>query len=151
MFLDAGGDGEDVRVEDDVLRRKAGLLGQEAIRALADFDLALEAIGLAALVKRHHHHRRAVPADQLRLAHKLLFAFLEADGVHDALALEALEAGLDDRPFRAVDHDRHTGDVRLRSDEIHEGRHGLLRIEHRFVHVHIDDLRAVLDLLFGDG
>ena len=30
-------------------------------------------------------------------------------------------------------------------------RHRLLRIEHRLVHVDVDDLRAVLDLLFGDG
>ena len=70
VLLDAGGDRQDVRVEDDVLRREAGLLGQDAIRALADLDLALETVGLAALVERHHHHRRAVTADQLRLAHE---------------------------------------------------------------------------------
>ena len=59
--------------------------------------------------------------------------------------------GLDHRPFRAVDHDRHAGDVRFRSDQIQEMRHGLLGIEHSFVHVDVNDLRAVLDLLLGDG
>ena len=70
VLLDAGGDREDVRVEDDVLRREADLLRQDAIGALADLDLALEAVGLAALVERHHHHRRAVTTDQLGLAHE---------------------------------------------------------------------------------
>ena len=120
VLLDAGGDGQDVRIEDDVLRREADFLRQDAIGALADLDLALEAVGLAVLVEGHHHHRRAVTADQLRLAHELLLAFLEADRVDDALALQALQAGLDDRPFRAVDHDRHAGDVRLRGDQVQE-------------------------------
>ena len=43
VLLDAGGDGEDVRVEDDVLGRKAGLLGQQLVGARADLDLALVA------------------------------------------------------------------------------------------------------------
>ena len=36
VLLDAGGDREDVRVEDDVLGREADLLGEDAIGALAD-------------------------------------------------------------------------------------------------------------------
>ena len=42
VLLDAGGDGEDVGVEDDVLGREADLLGQDAVGALADRDLALD-------------------------------------------------------------------------------------------------------------
>ena len=30
---------------------------------------------------------------------------------------------------------------------IQEPRHGVHRVEHAFVHVHVDDLRAVLDLI----
>ena len=33
VLLDAGGDGEDVRVEDDVLGREADLLGQQLVGA----------------------------------------------------------------------------------------------------------------------
>ena len=40
VLLDAGRDGEDVRVEDDVLGRKAGLFGQQLVGARADRDLA---------------------------------------------------------------------------------------------------------------
>ena len=36
VLLDAGGDGEDVRIEDDVFRRKADLFGEKQIRPLAD-------------------------------------------------------------------------------------------------------------------
>ena len=43
MLLDAGRDREDVRVEDDVLGIEAGAVDQQAIRALADRDLALHA------------------------------------------------------------------------------------------------------------
>ena len=67
VLLDARGDGEDVRVEDDVLRREADLLGEQDRSAFADLDLALERVGLPALVEGHHHHRRAVTADKLRL------------------------------------------------------------------------------------
>ena len=64
-------------------------------------------------------------------------------------ALNAFQAGLDHFPVRAVDHDRHAGNVRLRRDVMQKRRHGLLGIEHGFVHVDVDDLRAVFDLLPG--
>ena len=40
MLLEAGRDRQDVRIENDVVRRKAGALGQEPVGARADFDLA---------------------------------------------------------------------------------------------------------------
>ena len=47
MLVDPRRDGEDVRVEDQVLGREAGLLREELVRALADRDLALDRVGLA--------------------------------------------------------------------------------------------------------
>ena len=44
---------------------------------------------LALLVERHHHQRRAVLLHNACLLPELLFALLERDGVHDALALQA--------------------------------------------------------------
>jgi hypothetical protein len=41
VLLDAGGDGEDVRIEDDVFRREADLFDQQVVGAGADLDLAL--------------------------------------------------------------------------------------------------------------
>ena len=43
VLLDAGPDGEDVRVEDDVLRLEPDDLGQQPVRARRDRDLAVRA------------------------------------------------------------------------------------------------------------
>ena len=55
-----GGHREDIGIEDDVLGRKADLLDQDVVGALADLDLALARVGLALFVERHHHHGGAV-------------------------------------------------------------------------------------------
>jgi hypothetical protein len=78
VLLDAGGDGEDVGVEDDVLGREVHLVDQDAVGALADLDLALEGVGLALLVEGHHHGGGAVAPDQRGLAPELGLAFLHA-------------------------------------------------------------------------
>ena len=52
VLLDAGGDREHVRVEDDVFRRKADLRGQQLVGARTDVDLALDRVGLALLRRR---------------------------------------------------------------------------------------------------
>ena len=75
-----------------------------------------------------------------------VFAALEADRVDDALALHAFEACFDDRPLGAVDHDRHLANVWLGGHEVEEARHAGLAVEHAFVEIDIDDLRAFLDL-----
>ncbi len=67
VLLDAGGDGEDVRVEDDVFRREADLFGQYPVGALADLDLARAGVGLTLLVEGHDDDSGAVAPDQLRL------------------------------------------------------------------------------------
>ena len=125
-------------------------LGQQLVGALADRDLALDRVGLAGLVERHDDDAGAVALDDLRLVEEVRLAFLQADRVDDALALDALEAGFDDRPARAVDHHRHAGDLRLGRDVVQERRHRLLGVEHAFVHVDVDDVRAAADLLGRD-
>ena len=62
VLFHAGGDGEDVGIEDDVLRREADLVHQNFVGAFADRRLALERVGLALSVERHHHHRGTVAA-----------------------------------------------------------------------------------------
>ena len=52
MLLDAGGDGEDVGIEDDVLGRKARVR-QQRVGALADLHLACPRVGLTLLVEGH--------------------------------------------------------------------------------------------------
>ena len=151
VLLHAGADREDVRIENDVLRREPDFLGEQIVSALGDGDAALEGVGLAALIEGHHDDRRAVTADELRVAKKFFLAFLKTDRVDDAFALKAFQARFDDFPFRGIHHHGHPGDVRFGGDEVGKTRHRSDAIDHAFVHADVDDLRAVLDLLPGDG
>ncbi len=149
VLFDTGGDGEDIEVEDDVFGREVELFDQQLVGALGDLDLAILGIGLALFVEGHDHHGGAVVQTGLGLFQELVFAFLERDGVDHPLALDTLQPGLDDFPLRGVDHHRHLGDIRLAGDQVQELAHGLDRVEHALVHVDIDDLGPVLDLLTG--
>ena len=150
VLLNAGGDGQDVRVEDNVLRREADFFGEQFVGSLANADFVVDFDRLALLVERHDDDRRAIPAAELCAAQELLFAVFEADRVDDRLALQRLQAGFDNRPFAAVDHHRHGADVVFAGDEPQVFRHDGFAIEQSFVHVDIDDVRAAVDLRAGD-
>ena len=143
----AGGDRKNVGVEDDVFGRKAHLLGEQLVGSCTDRGLALEGIGLPLLIEGHHDDGCAITPAQPGLAQELGLAFFHRDAVDDRFALHAAQPSLDHRPLRGVDHDRHPGDIGLGRNQIQEARHRGHRIEHRLVHVDIDDLRAVFDLL----
>jgi hypothetical protein len=128
-------------------RRKADAVDQDVVGARGDRHLALERIGLARFVKRHDDDRGAVAAYELRMADKRVLALLERDRIDHRLALHAFQSGFDHREFGGVDHQRHAGDVGLRGNEIEKRRHRLLGIEQALVHVDIEDLRAVFDLV----
>ena len=98
VLLHPGGDREDVGVEDDVRRVVARLLGEQPVGALADLDLALDGVGLPLLVEGHHDDGGAVALHAPGLREEILLALLQADRVHDALALDALQPGLDHVP-----------------------------------------------------
>ena len=151
VLLDAGGDGEDVGIEDDVLGREARLLGQQLVGAGADRHLALERVGLALFVERHDDDRGAIGAHQPRLTQEGLFALLHRDRVDQRLALHAFQAGLDHGEFRRIDHHRHARDVGLGGDEIEEFDHRRGGVDQPLVHVDVDDLRAVGDLVARHG
>ena len=146
VLLDAGRDRKDVGIEDDVLGRETDLLGQELVGALADRDLAIGRVGLALLVERHDDDGGTVAQHLFGVSEERLLALLETDGIDDRLALHALEARLDHGPLRGIDHDRHARDIGLGRDEVQERVHGFLGVEEAFVHVDVEDLRAVLDL-----
>src|SRR5262249_4987515 len=79
VLLDAGRDGEDVRIENDVLRREAGLLGGGFVGAWANFDFSVGGIGPGAFVEGHDDDGCAVTPDELRLLNEFPFAFLQTD------------------------------------------------------------------------
>ncbi len=151
VLLHASSDGEHVEIEDDVLRIHAHLFGENFIGALSDGDFVVFGRGLALFVERHDDGRRAIAHDFFGLRAELVFTALEADRVDDALTLHAFEASFDDRPLGAVDHDRHLANIGLGGHEVEEASHAGFAVEHAFVEINIDDLRAFLDLREHDG
>ena len=150
VLLEPGRHGEDVGVEDDVAGLEPGPLGEQPVRAPADLHLAFGGGGLPRLVERHHHRRRAVAPEGPGLREEVVLALLEADRVHDGLALHALQPRLDDRPLRAVDHHRHPRDLGLGGDEVEEAGHRRLGVEQRLVHVDVDEVGPAPHLVEGD-
>jgi hypothetical protein len=77
VLLDAGRDGEDVGIEDDVLGRETDLVGKKLIGARANPDFFIARGGLALLIKRHHDGGGAVAANEFCAAQEFGFAVLE--------------------------------------------------------------------------
>src|SRR5690606_1848692 len=100
VFFNTGGHGEDVWVENNVLRREADFVDQYAVRAFADFVFARFGISLTLFIKRHDHHGRTVAQAAFGFGDEFFFAFFQRYGVHDGLALNAFQTGFDDFPFR---------------------------------------------------
>ena len=99
MLLHAGGNGEDVRIEDNVFGRKTNFVDQHPVGAFADANLLMVGSGLPLLVEGHHHDRCAIFQHCSGVLAELLFAFLQRDRIHDALALQTFQSCLDDLPF----------------------------------------------------
>ena len=118
MLLDTGGDSENVRIENDVLRWESDFPGEDAVGARTDLDFAFDGVRLSLLVESHNDYGRAEPSNLASVFRENLFAFLEADRIDDAFALNALQSRLDHGPPGAVDHDRNPRDVRFGSDQI---------------------------------
>ena len=79
MLLDASGDCQHVRIEDDVLLGKPDLFCQKPVRPGADLDLAFDRVGLSRLIEGHDHDRCPVAPDQLRTLEERPLAFLQTD------------------------------------------------------------------------
>ena len=150
MLLDAGGDREDVRVEDDVLGREADLLGQELVGAGADLDLARLGVGLALLVEGHDDDGGAVGAAEAGVVQEASSpSFIEIE----------LTIGLPCTHFRPASITSHFDESIITGTRAMSGSaamrlrnvgHRLDRVDQALVHVDVDDLGAVLDLVARD-
>ena len=149
VLLQAGGHGEDVGVENDVLWRELDLIDKDAVGALADADFVLIRCGLALLVKGHDHRGGTVLFDLAGAFLEFVLAFLEGNRVHNALALQAFEAGLDDLPLGGIHHDRHLVHLRLGLEQDEEFGHRGHAIDEAFVHADVDHIGTALHLLTG--
>src|SRR5690606_39223530 len=99
VFLNTGGHGKDVGIENDVFRRETDLIDQNIVGAGANFVFTRCCICLTLFVKRHHDYGRAIAAAQFGVLDKFVYAFLHGNRVDDALALNALETSLDNFPL----------------------------------------------------
>ena len=99
VLIDTRRDGEDIWIEDNILRREAYHFGEQFVGALANLELPVCRIGLTFLVEGHDDSSRTVAFHLTRLFEERGLALLEADRVDDGLALHAFEACLDNRPF----------------------------------------------------
>ena len=151
VLFDAGGNRKNVRVKNDVFRRKADFVHQHSVSAFANFDFACVGVGLAFFIERHDHRGRAIALHQLGLAFELVQALFHADRIDDALALDAAQTRFDHGPFARIHHHWHAGNIGLTCHQVQKPHHGRLAVEHGFVHVHVDHLRTVFDLLSRHG
>ena len=151
VLLHSRGDGEDVRVDDDVERRHASLVDEQVVCPFSDGRPSLEGGSLPLLVETHNDGGRPKAPNDGGLLQEDLLALLERDGVDDGLALHTFESLDDDLPVRRINHHRHTSDVWLGSDDVEEGFHLVLGVEQCVVHVDIDDKSPVGHLLPCDG
>ena len=99
MFFQAGGNGQYVWIEDNIVRREVRAFCQHIVSARTDVDFSLEIVGLALLIERHHNGGRAISPDQSRVPDEFLFAVFQADGVHHCFSLNAFEPRFDDAPL----------------------------------------------------
>src|SRR5439155_17568221 len=74
MLLETRGDGQNVWIKDDIVRREINLLGHEIVGPRADVDFLVERVRLTVLIKSHHDDRRAISLNQSRVPEKFIFA-----------------------------------------------------------------------------
>ena len=106
----AGAHREHVGVENDVFGREVKFIHQQPVGAGTDVHPPLQRVGLALFVEGHHDHGRPVAAHRAGVVEEGGLPFLQANGVHHALALHTLQAGLDDVELGGVNHHGHPAD-----------------------------------------
>ena len=77
MGLDPRSNGQDVGVDDDILRRHANPIDQQSIYPLRDRNTSFIGVGLPCLVEAHDDHGSTMIATDPGTTQELLFAILE--------------------------------------------------------------------------
>ena len=140
-----------IGIEDNIIRIETYLRSQNTVSAFANFNFALISICLALLVESHHHNGCSKLLDYRGTFDELFLPFLQGNGVDNRLALQTLQASLNDFPLRRVNHNRYSCDVRIGHNEIQESLHLFLGIQQSIVHIYIDDQGTVFHLLAGNA
>ena len=99
MLFNTRGNGENIRVKDDVFRRKTYIFGQNFVRTRAYFNFAFITVRLAFFIERHHDGCSTVATAELGVLDEFRNAFFHRDGIDDCLALHAFQACFDHAPL----------------------------------------------------
>ena len=75
VFINTSSNGKDVRVENNIFRRKTHLVDKNMIGATTDFYLTFTSIRLPYFVKGHNDNGSTIATNQFRLMNKFFFAF----------------------------------------------------------------------------
>ena len=90
VLFDSGGNCQNIWIENDIFCGESAF-NQKIVGAPRNCNLTFETCGLPLFVKQHHHCRSAVRTYQSGPPQELFGAFFERDGVHNGLALAALQ------------------------------------------------------------
>ena len=152
VLLDAGGDGENVGIEDDVFGRKADLVHQDAVGALADADLVRVGRGLALARRRPSPRPPRRTSEPSRRCWRN-FSSPSFSEIEFTMPLPC-------RHFSPASMTSHFEESTMNgtlatsgslAEQLQEARHGRDAVDHALVHADVDDVRAVLDLLPRDA
>ena len=120
MFFQAGGNGKNVGIENDILRIEAKLFGQDFIRPVRNLHFAFLGIGLSFFIKSHHDHRGAKAFTDDGLLDEFFFSFFHGNGIDDTFSLHTFQTGFNDTEFGRIDHDRNLRNIGLALDQVQE-------------------------------
>ena len=151
VLFHPGGNGEDVRIEDNVFGWETDLVNKHPISAFADADLLLVGRGLALLVEGHHHYSGSILQHGSCITAKDGFAFFQRDRINNSFTLQTFESRLDDRPFRRVNHEGDFRDFGLAGQQLQKACHRGDAVNHAFIHADVENIGSVLNLLPGDA
>src|SRR5690348_1610277 len=105
VLLHSGCDRENVRIENDVLRRKANAVHENVVCTRGDRRFLLERVVLTRYADRQDLDGSVISADQFGGANERVFTLLVRKRIDYRLALNAFQPGLDHRKFQTVDPD----------------------------------------------
>mmetsp|Transcript_21059 Transcript_21059/g.36217 ORF Transcript_21059/g.36217 Transcript_21059/m.36217 type:complete len:249 (+) Transcript_21059:2167-2913(+) len=147
MLLHSRSNCQHVGVKDDVLRRETNFIHQDVIRALADSDFLIFRGCLAFLVEGHHNHCTTMLPQQGGLLLEELLPNLQGDGVHNALSLAPLQTSKHNLKLRRIKHEGDLGHLWLCHRNLHKLLHRSKTIQHAIIHIDINHMRSILNLL----
>mmetsp|Transcript_7433 Transcript_7433/g.12935 ORF Transcript_7433/g.12935 Transcript_7433/m.12935 type:complete len:281 (+) Transcript_7433:994-1836(+) len=148
MLLHARTNGEDIGIEDDVFWWEVYFgTDQNIIRALANPHLFFLSGCLTLLIEGHDHYCSTMLAYDGGMFNELLLAHLQGNGVDDRFALAPFQASLNNLKLRRINHERTLGNIWLGHSNLDELLHCFHAIEHPIVHIDVNNMSTVLNLL----